>query len=112
MLQPNRDGRISTRSATPIAFPQFFASELEQHPQGASAHTLVPDTVELVSEIDIQDLAEMLRFNSVRDRLALDDAGGVDGKQIQTLRELNPESARLLSERWGKRSVTYKEITR
>jgi hypothetical protein len=79
----------------------------------AELHAIaVPGTVESLSEIDIQDLAEMLRFNSVRDRLALDDAGGVDGKQIQTLRELNPESARLLSERWGKRSVTYKEITR
>lgn len=74
----------------------------------AKLHALaVPNTVEFVSEIDIQDLAKMLRFKSGRDRLALNDAGSVDGKQIQTLREVTPESARLLSERWGKRSAKH-----
>jgi hypothetical protein len=63
----------------------------------------VPRTVALVSETNIQDLARVLRFKSGRDKLALNDAGVVDGKQIQTLRELTPESAQLLPERWGHR---------
>jgi len=73
----------------------------------AEWHALaVPSTLEHVSETDIQDLAKTLRFKSGHDKLALNDEGGVDGKQIQTLRELTADSAQLLAERLERRSAT------
>lgn len=57
-----------------------------------------------MKEQDIQDLAESLRFNSPNDRLTLESADRVDGKQIQSIRELISSSGELLQERLAKRS--------
>jgi Domain of unknown function (DUF3883) len=90
---------VGQKEAELLLGPEIYEAEF---------HALaVPNTVELVSEINIQDLAKVLRFKSERDKLALNDAGAVDGKQIQTLRELTPESAQLLAERWGHRSAKH-----
>ena len=44
-------------------------------------------------EHDIQDIASDLRFNSGHDRLTFKSLEKTDGKQLQSLRELRPESA-------------------
>jgi hypothetical protein len=56
-------------------------------------------TIVEIKEQDIQDLAENLRFNSPNDRLSLESPDRVDGKQIQSIRELTTASAELLEER-------------
>ena len=54
-------------------------------------------TARVLEEHDIQDIASDLRFDSERDRLTIKSHAITDGKQIQALRELRPESARLLA---------------
>ncbi len=54
------------------------------------------DTVHELIEADIQQLAARLRFNSVKDRLNLPDPDCTNGQQLQTMRELTPETASLL----------------
>jgi len=54
------------------------------------------DTVRNIIEVDIQQLASRLRFNSVKDRLNLLNPDRTNGQQLQTMRELVPESAALL----------------
>jgi 5-methylcytosine-specific restriction enzyme A len=56
-----------------------------------------------VHEQDIQDLAARLRFNSPNDRLVLATPQHVDGKQIQSIRELTFASVELLKERLDER---------
>jgi hypothetical protein len=41
-------------------------------------------------------LAARLRFNSVKDRLNLPDPDCTNGQQLQTMRELTPETASML----------------
>jgi hypothetical protein len=50
-------------------------------------------------DIDIHDLAPKLRFESERDSLVL-HRGRIDGKQIQSLRQLTVDSAHLIAQRW------------
>lgn len=50
-------------------------------------------------DIDIHDLSADLRFESERDHLVLHH-GRIDGKQIQTLRQLTEDSTHLLAQRW------------
>jgi|CZKD01.1.fsa_nt_gi hypothetical protein len=54
------------------------------------------ETVHDLMEVDIQQLAARLRFNSVKDRLNLPDPDCTNGQQLQTMRELTPETASLL----------------
>ena len=54
------------------------------------------ETVHDLMEVDIQQLAARLRFNSVKDRLNLPDPDCTNGQQLQTIRELTPETASLL----------------
>ena len=55
---------------------------------------------ELMREIVIGDIAEQIRFESAnRDRLTVVD-GGVDPKQLQTIRRLTPASAMLMTNTW------------
>lgn len=59
----------------------------------SSHHVLSePGTESPLIEVDITPSADKLRFLGSRDRLALDD-GQVDAKQLQTMRELSPQSA-------------------
>jgi hypothetical protein len=55
-----------------------------------------PGTVRDIIERDIQELASSLRFNSSKDRLSLPDPEHIDGKQLQSMRELTPESISIL----------------
>lgn len=54
-------------------------------------------TAKVLEEHDIQEIAPRLRFNSVHDRLTIDTLGRTDGTQLQALRELRPQSAKLLA---------------
>jgi hypothetical protein len=54
-------------------------------------------TVKVLAEHDIQDIAANLRFNAGNDRLTFESPTKTDGKQLQSLRELRPESAKLLA---------------
>jgi hypothetical protein len=47
-------------------------------------------------QADIQAMAHELRFNSERDRLTLYNRSRTDGKQLQILRELSPETVKQL----------------
>ncbi len=55
-----------------------------------------PGTVHNIIEADIQALAPLLRFNSPQDKLSVPEPERIDGKQLQSLRELTPEAAALL----------------
>ncbi len=59
-----------------------------------------PETVERLREVDISNIAGDLRFASKKNRLKVTD-GQVDAKQLQSMRELTPESARILEEKWS-----------
>ena len=60
-----------------------------------------PGTEGPLREVGLMDVAEDLRFLSkVNDRLDLVD-GQVSAKQLQRIRELTPESARMLEEKWS-----------
>jgi hypothetical protein len=56
-----------------------------------------PGTVMTTSDIDIHHFARDLRFESSKDRLVLKPDGGVDGKQLQSMRVLDAGSVSLLS---------------
>ena len=47
-----------------------------------------PGTEQDIIEADIQQLASQLRFNSSHDRLSLPHPERIDGKQLQSVREL------------------------
>jgi hypothetical protein len=59
-----------------------------------------------IREVDITDLAAELRFISPsgKDRLRLKD-GRVDPQQLQTMRELEPDSAGVLSRIYSRRRI-------
>jgi len=60
-------------------------------------------SVQPIREIESSNLASDLRFKSkVNDRLAVND-GKVSAMQLQAMRELTPESARLLRKTWEDR---------
>jgi hypothetical protein len=61
---------------------------------GAALYALSkPGTERDIIEADIQTLAPLLRFNSSQDRLSLSNHTHTEGKQLQALRELTPESS-------------------
>lgn len=60
-------------------------------------------TIHEVHEQDVQDLAGRIRFNSANDRLVLESPNRVDGKQIQSIRELTRPTADLLEARLNDR---------
>lgn len=68
----------------------------------APLHAISARGIEAVREIDIQDIAGKLRFNSPHDRLTFRHPDVTDGKQLQSLRELSEKAAEELSERWHK----------
>jgi hypothetical protein len=55
------------------------------------------ETAKILEEHDIQDIAPDLRFASGHDRFTFQSPMRTDGKQLQSLRELRPESAKLLA---------------
>ena len=57
------------------------------------------ENAELMAEIEIDDIAEELRFDSDQDRLTL-VGGRVDAKQLQTMRRLTAGSASLIANKW------------
>ena len=59
-----------------------------------------PESVERLREVDLSDIAGDLRFASKKNRLKVTH-GQVDAKQLQSMRELTPESARMLEEKWS-----------
>ena len=78
----------------------------------AAYHAIAKDgTVEVQSETDISGLAARLRFESAKDRLTVIN-GHVDGKQLQAIRELTPESALLLEETWRGRRGSRRKSSR
>lgn len=59
----------------------------------SSFHVLCkPRTASPIRELDISELADKIRFRSERDRLKVKD-GSIDPRQLQTMRELTPQSA-------------------
>ncbi len=74
----------------------------------ASYHAIAKDgTEEPLREIDITDIATRLRFISTakRDRLTVEN-GRIDGKQLQAMRELTPDSALLLESTWREQKMS------
>lgn len=53
-----------------------------------------------ITEIDIQELTEDLRFLGGTDRLPESDSNTVDGRRFQSIRELSPDSAKLLQAKY------------
>lgn len=69
---------------------------------GAPLHIVAKNgTVKILEEHDIQDIAADLRFSTGHDRLKFESPTKTDGKQLQSLRELRPESAKLLADVLG-----------
>jgi hypothetical protein len=69
----------------------------------ASHHAVAKrGTEEPINELSLMPIAESLRFVSSthRDRLDI-EVGKVDGKQLQAIRELTPQSARLIERLWN-----------
>jgi hypothetical protein len=64
---------------------------------------------EPMREVDISDIAGQLRFQSAQDRLVVVD-GRVRANQLQTMRELTDDSARLLETRWSDEYVVEQAI--
>ena len=58
------------------------------------------DTAVGIREVDASDLAPQLRFLSKNDRLKVEE-GRINPQQLQSLRELTPESAQILEDRWA-----------
>jgi hypothetical protein len=56
-------------------------------------------TAEPMREVDLTDLATQLRFVSAHDRLTVID-GRVNANQLQAMRQLTADSARLMESRW------------
>jgi hypothetical protein len=69
----------------------------------ASHHVVAKEgTEEPINELSLMPIAESLRFASKAQRDRLDLNGGrVDGKQLQAIRELTPESATLIERVWN-----------
>ena len=69
------------------------------------------DEAEPLEIIDIHKLASALRFNSStgKDRLKIDDDGSLKPQQLQTMRELTPESAKLIEDVWYEDAGEAKE---
>ena len=79
-----------------IANRENAVKEIGEDTYEAPLYALAKDTVHDLIEVDIQQLAARLRFNSVKDRLNLPDPDCTNGQQLQTMRELTPETASLL----------------
>lgn len=60
-----------------------------------------PEFATPLTQLDITRYGVNLRFEGGQDRLTPHPDGTIDGKQIQTIRKLSPESVRLLSELLG-----------
>lgn len=56
-------------------------------------------------EVELSDVAELLRFESKHDRLNVKE-GRVDAKQLQSMRRLTPETASILRTLWGEDSAS------
>ena len=66
----------------------------------ASRYAIAREGTEVpYTEIDISTLAPQIRFESVRDRLTIED-GRIGAQQLQTMRRLTPDSVALLEEAW------------
>ncbi len=61
-----------------------------------------PDEVEPFEILDVHGIASELHFNSLtgKDRLKIEDDGSITAYQLQTMRELTPESADILEGIW------------
>jgi hypothetical protein len=57
-------------------------------------------TKERLRKVNLMEVAEKLRFESVKDRLDLLN-GSVDGRQLQVLRVLTPSSVEILNNKWS-----------
>lgn len=67
----------------------------------ASHHILAaPGHAAVLREVEIGDLAGLLRFESDRDRLDVSAPSGI-GRQLQTMRRLTADSAAMLRTRWA-----------
>lgn len=76
----------------------------------ANYHVIArPGTEDSLREVDLMDVAGDLRFVSKKnDRLDLVD-GQVNAQQLQSIRELTEQSAKILGEKWlGNQSATRK----
>lgn len=60
-----------------------------------------PGTTHPVADIDIHHLVPDLRFSGSSDRLTADEDGAINGQQLQAMRRLTGESARLLADALG-----------
>jgi hypothetical protein len=75
---------------------------LDYDPFEADYHAIAkPGTEQPLREVDLTDVADDLRFVSkVNERLDLVQ-GRVNAQQLQSVRRLTPESARMLKEKWS-----------
>ncbi len=95
-----RDGRLKLlgRIVVSEVISQSQAQKRFADVYGAPIHIVAKSgTAKILEEHDIQDIASDLRFDSGHDRLIFKSLGKADGKQLQSLRELRPESANLLA---------------
>ena len=64
-----------------------------------------PGTEENLQEVNIEDIAASLRFQSPSADCLTVTNGRVNAQQLQSLRKLTPESVALLQQRWGKKTT-------
>lgn len=74
---------------------------VDYEPWNADWHFIVPERLAIQARIvDLQKIAPRLRFISpTRPRLTV-NGGRTNGQELQSIRKLQPESARLLAELW------------
>lgn len=99
-----RTGRLHLAGPIPVArimTPQETKKERSwEIPDGKLCAVPPPGKGAACRNIDIGTLASELRFESPLSRLQVLD-GRVNPQQLQTLRRLTPDSARLLERRWA-----------
>jgi hypothetical protein len=102
---------VTLREERLILLGRILVSEIISRSQAQKRFTEVYDapfhivskseTAKILEEHDIQDIVPDLRFTSGRDRFTFESPTKTDGKQLQSLRELRPESANLLADVLG-----------
>ena len=76
---------------------------VDYEPWEAPYHILVaPEAAQRARLVNLSEIAAQLRFQSATsDHLRIED-GRVNGQQLQTMRRLTPESARLMQQAWNR----------
>ncbi|MCG3199129.1 MAG: hypothetical protein GHCLOJNM_03638 [bacterium] len=106
----HRDGAVSLRGRIVVDAVTDFDGACERlgtTDLWESDYHLIaePGTEEPLDDIPLEENVALLRFNSKKDRFTVEKDGRVDYHQMQTMRELTPESAELLQKIWDEAAM-------